>query len=76
MENNCPHPDYEANVAVKRYSDQDYATVAHLTIWCRTCKKPMQFLGLPIGLSMGVPMASEDITEARLPFIPQEVCNG
>ena len=74
----CKHLNFEASVMVGRIvaegSSDDSAPIAYsadITVQCSECKKPFEFLGLPMGYSPLQPMCSVDGTEARMPLKPQ-----
>ena len=46
------------------------AYYAEIKVWCLACKKPFEFIGLPMGMSPGQPRTSVDGQEARMPIKP------
>ena len=68
----CAHQEFYARVAVNRIEDKG-AFMADVSIACRQCGLPFHFLGVPLGLSFGRPMASIDQTELRVPIAPGAV---
>lgn len=67
----CEHPDFVAHVAVNRLLDVA-GFAADLTVKCSVCGQPMQFLGIPMGLSPNEPTTDPLGIEARLPMQPFE----
>lgn len=74
----CMHKDFHANVAVGRIiaegAADDSLPIAYsadITIKCKDCGKPFEFMGLPMGYSPMQPMCSVDGLEARVPLKPQ-----
>lgn len=67
---NCEHEEFDAHVEVNRLEDIG-AFAADVTIRCRQCQTPFQFLGLPQGIGFTVATCSADSLEARLPIAPR-----
>lgn len=65
----CPHLDFEAQVAVNRIED-NATFCAEVAIKCKHCKTLFKFLGLPHGVLTGKPSVSFGGVEARLPIAP------
>lgn len=65
----CEHLNFEARVAVNRLEDIG-RFAADVTIRCRECNLPFQFIGLPCGLNLEGAAVSVDGTEARLAIAP------
>jgi len=65
----CEHKAFAANVAVNRLEDTG-KFAADVTIRCRDCNLPFQFIGLPCGLNSEGAAVSVDGTEARLAIVP------
>jgi len=65
----CEHKDFEAKVEISRLEDIG-RFAADVTIHCKDCNLPFQFLGLPGGLNLEGPAVSVDATEARLAIVP------
>lgn len=65
----CKHMNFEARVAVNRLEDTG-RFMAEVTIKCRDCGEPFQFLGLDAGLKMQGASVSFDGLEARLAIHP------
>src|SRR5439155_15831666 len=66
----CEHKDFEANVVVNRLEDIG-RFAADVTIRCKECSLPFQFVGLPVGLNLDGATVSLDATEARLAIVPR-----
>jgi len=66
----CDHKEFNALVNVMRLEDTGQF-MAEITIECRGCGIPMQFIGLEPGLDMGGPTVSVDGLEARLAICPK-----
>ena len=66
----CEHKDFEANVVVNRLEDSG-RFMADVTIRCKDCGTPFQFVGLPVGLNLDGATVSLDATEARLAIVPR-----
>jgi hypothetical protein len=69
----CKHEDFKvlANIARCTRSDDDPTVVVFylgLRVWCMNCRKPFEFVGLPMGLTPGQPRCSVDGEEARMPI--------
>lgn len=75
MADACEHLDFSATVGVGRLTDGDGGPVtswcADIKIQCAKCGRPMQFLGLPLGVNLRGPTMSVDGLEARLALMPQ-----
>jgi hypothetical protein len=72
----CDHQNFEAKVSVGRLAADDAGTKivgfsADITVKCRDCELPFEFIGLPMGYSPLQPMCSVDGTEARMPLKPR-----
>ena len=70
MADRCPHLNFAANVAVHRIEDVG-RFAADITIRCRDCGIPFQFMGLQPGLDMSGARVSMDGLEARMAICPQ-----
>lgn len=73
MIDDCRHCDFEATVDVNRVERADGGIdfAADVRVTCTRCRKPMQFLGLPLGLNMRGAATSPDGLQARLAMVPQ-----
>lgn len=72
----CPHTEFEARAAVGRVVDDETQTTLQnltidLSVVCLQCGVPVQFYGLPLGVSTHMPTLSVDGLEARLVGFPQ-----
>ena len=65
----CDHTNFHSNVEINRLEDTKQF-VANITIECRDCHLPFQFLGLPLGLNLGGAAMSVDGQEAQLAIAP------
>ena len=71
----CDHKNFESTVIITRLKEKESDTVisgysADLTIKCRDCNMPFEFIGLEAGLSPFHPMVNVDSTEMRIPIKP------
>lgn len=66
----CEHKEFDAVVGVARLEDSG-GFMAEITIHCRDCGKPFQFLGLQPGLDMQGARVSIDGLEVRIAITPQ-----
>ncbi len=69
MAEECPHMNFNANVAVARLEDSGRFN-AEVQICCCDCGRQFQFIGLPLGLNLNGPSMSVDGLEARLAIAP------
>lgn len=72
----CTHQNFgvHANVYKLQISDTDDRIGGYnveITIWCRDCKLPFEWVGIPCGLLHDRPAASFDYLELRAPIIPK-----
>jgi hypothetical protein len=71
----CPHENFNAIVNVNRIqkSDQEPDAIiaynAEIRISCRDCGQPLEFYGLPVGVSPYRPTVSLDGQEMRAPLV-------
>ncbi len=77
---NCAHENFQANVGVHRLSDEPDGPInrysADITIKCRDCGEPFQFIGVKAGLSFAEPMVGIDGEELRCPIGPKSLRLG
>jgi hypothetical protein len=71
----CPHLNFNCNASVNRISKSDedpeviVAYTAEIRIDCRDCGQPLEFFGLPHGLSFYRPTVSLNRQELRAPLV-------
>lgn len=69
----CPHENFRADASVGRLSAVDGGPVVYysvdLKITCTDCGQPLEFSGIPHGLSAYHPTVSIDEQEVRLPMV-------
>lgn len=68
----CQHKNFKSEVKINRFEDRP-ELIAEIKINCSDCNEPMQFIGLPIGLSFSGASISPDGDEVRLAMLPQNV---
>ena len=73
---NCEHKDFGAMVNIHPIAqDEQEQKVAYYAIEvrfsCRDCGKPLEWVGLPVGLSAYRPSVSLDGLELRAPMVAQ-----
>lgn len=66
----CKHENFEAHVAVARIEDKG-RFMADVSIKCRDCGVPMQFMGLEPGMDYNGARVSLDGLEARMGIHPK-----
>ncbi len=76
MSEDCPHPDFVADVEVYRLlADDGSGRVAgfsaDMRVWCAFCNEPFSWIGLPIGTSPRQPMCSLDGLTLIAPLRPE-----
>lgn len=69
MQSECKHMQFDASVAVARLEDTG-RFMAEITVKCRDCGEPFQFLGLEPGLDMQGARVSVDGLEANMAIAP------
>lgn len=62
----CSHSEFTASVEVSLISSEGGAV--DLKVHCSSCGAPVEFVGMPLGVSASQPTISADGTEARLPI--------
>ena len=72
----CKHENFHANVSIARLAideagDKIVGFSADITIKCRDCNLPFEFIGLPMGYTPFQPACSVDSLEARMPIKPK-----
>lgn len=65
----CKHPEFDASVGVARMEDTGEFN-AEITIKCRACGMPFQWLGLEPGIDTQGARVSVDGIEARIAICP------
>lgn len=66
----CPHLDFFVQADCTRIADKAPLVMLDLTCECKTCGKPMRFVGdFPNGHSPSRPMLNPDATQLRVPMI-------
>lgn len=73
----CRHERFKAQVNVFKLHEEDNPSnitghTADITIECLDCGCPMQFIGVPGGVSPVQPMCNFDATELRAPLVPMD----
>lgn len=69
----CEHEEFEAHVAVNRFSDKKPLCMADIKIRCKQCLLPFHFCGVDFGISFHKPMVDIVGTELRVPILPGEL---
>lgn len=76
----CEHLDFAATVTVNRLTQVDGGPVtgysADIRVSCEGCGEPFDWIGLSVGLSPRLPMASLDGHELRAPLRPASAAPG
>ena len=71
----CEHEEFDANVGVARLTSEEGGPItgysAEITIRCRQCGKPFQFLGLEPGIDTQGARVSIDGLEANIAICPE-----
>lgn len=68
----CEHLEFMVGANITRLCEVEGGPItgytADISISCRKCGQPFQFIGLPAGSSRDHPTVSIDATEARMPI--------
>lgn len=75
MSDDCPHPDFAANIGVQRLTDDQGRVrnfVAEITVRCAVCNLPFHFVGPDAGFSFVRPTVNVGATMLHAPISPGE----